>query len=156
YHVTGFLDILTGAKVQAWLKDVSGPEYDGDDRTPGQRRVDALAWLIDQAVTLIREEAPSPDPTDSAGGRDDASEGSQSSETTATGRPQARQDRARRDTRLLVLADLEPLLRRPGAQPATLSGFGHIGEQLLGYLTCGSDITGILTHGMSDGPTPQA
>ncbi|HLR84220.1 MAG TPA: DUF222 domain-containing protein, partial [Nocardioidaceae bacterium] len=166
YHVTGFLDILTGAKVSAWLKDVSGPEYEGDDRTPGQRRVDALARLIDQAITLVSDQAPS---TDHPGVSGDASEGSDASETggaTETGEttdtgatPQpagAQQQRPRRDTRLLVLADLESLLRRPGAEPATLAGFGHIGEQLLGYLTCGSDVTGILTDGLSDGATPQA
>ena len=55
-----------------------------------------------------------------------------------------------------MLADLETLLRHPGAEPATLAGFGHIGQQLLGYVTCTSDITGILTQGISDGPTPQA
>ena len=151
YHVTGFLDILTGAKVHAWLKDVSGPEYEDDDRTPGQRRVDALARLIDQAVTPAPDADASPA---AAGGSDDASASGDSSE--ANGPAKAPQDRPRRDTRLHVLADLETLLRRPGAQPATLAGFGHIGEQLLGYLTCGSDITGILTHGLSGGSTPQA
>ena len=176
YHVSGFLDIVAGAKVHAWLKDVSGPEYDGDDRTPAQRRVDAFCRLFDQALTLIQEQEAQPGghhttDTDLPSDNDETSATSESDTAAAeqaqtaqpgdtgadaqpTTGPSPRPRRA--DTRLLVLADLETLLRLPGAAPATLAGYGHIGTQLLGYLACGSDLTGILTDGVTDGPVPQA
>ncbi|MDN5856534.1 MAG: HNH endonuclease, partial [Actinomycetia bacterium] len=169
YHVSGFLDIISGAKFTAWLKDVSGPEYDGDDRSPAQRRVDAFCRVFETAITLIddqtnntgQDEQTGHDKQtgqDSPAGQDaDADGGAEAGTPQPQPEPQP-QPRARRraDTRLLVLADLETLLRLPGAQPATLAGFGHIGQQLLGYLTCGADTAGILTHGLTGGPVPQA
>lgn len=195
FHVSGFLDIVSGAKFSAWLKDVSGPEYDGDDRSPAQRRVDAFCRVFETALRLIDDhtDAESSAETDvdvesdtATTGADPAADPRPDAESPAdagaspnmdAGAPQpepdpqpesepesrpgaqaARAPRSRRraDTRLLVLADLETLLRMPGAQPATLAGFGHIGQQLLGYLTCGADMAGILTHGLSDGAVPQA
>ena len=160
YHVSGFLDIIAGAKFAAWLKDVSTPVYDGDDRSPAQRRVDAFCAVFEQAPTLIDQQTHRDDQTDGNGGQPETGEsdaGTQPDPESEAGAPEPSRRRTRRpDSRLLVLADLETLLRLPGAQPATLAGFGHIGQRLLGYLTCGSDTTGILTHGLTDGPIPQA
>ena len=149
WHLSGFLPQHVGVKLNEWLKAASAPEGDGDDRAPSQRRIDAFERLLDGAET---------DPAD-------APAESQTSTERPGDTPGPQQDsqprsdsrrRGRADTRLLVLADLEALLRMPGAGPATLAGFGHIGQQLLGYLTCGSDITGILRHGFTSGPVPQA
>jgi len=168
YHVSGFLDILSGAKFAAWLKDVSGPEYDGDDRTPAQRRVDAFCRLFDNAVADDQIAGDDTAPTASTGhaGQDASSEQNGTDPGAGSGSdgdagdagaasPQPR-TRRRADTRLLVMADLETLLRMPGARAATLAGFGPIGQRLLGYLTCTADLAGILTHGVSGGSIPQA
>ncbi|UPK75495.1 HNH endonuclease [Nocardioidaceae bacterium SCSIO 66511] len=136
YYVSGMLDPVTGAKFAQWAKTVSMPEYDGDDRTPSDRRVDGLGRMLDDQNT--------PPPADQ---RPD--------EQSADGQERPK-PRRRADTTLLVLADLETLLRLPGARPATLVGFGPIGPQLMSYLTCGADTSGVLTHGTTNGPVPQA
>ncbi|WP_262852572.1 HNH endonuclease [Mumia quercus] len=51
YHVTGFFDLVNGAKLATWLTAASAPR-DGDDaRTPAQRRLDAFGDLIDATLT---------------------------------------------------------------------------------------------------------
>ncbi|UPK74197.1 HNH endonuclease [Nocardioidaceae bacterium SCSIO 66511] len=135
YYVSGMLDPVTGAKFARWAKTVSMPEYDGDDRAPSDRRVDGLGRMLDDQST---PPPPEQQPSDEQPEQEPS------------------KPRRRADTTLLVLADLETLLRLPGARPATLVGFGPIGPQLLGYLTCGADTSGILTHGTTNGPTPQA
>jgi hypothetical protein len=42
WHVTGFLDITTGAKLKTILTNLSVPRDAHDDRPPAQRRMDAL------------------------------------------------------------------------------------------------------------------
>ncbi|UPK73810.1 HNH endonuclease [Nocardioidaceae bacterium SCSIO 66511] len=135
YYVSGMLDPVTGAKFSQWAKTVSAPEYDGDDRAPSDRRVDGLGRMLDDQNT---PPPPEQQPSDEQPEQEPS------------------KPRRRADVSLLVLADLETLLRLPGARPATLVGFGPIGPQLLGYLTCGADTSGILTHGTTNGPTPQA
>ncbi|UPK74140.1 HNH endonuclease [Nocardioidaceae bacterium SCSIO 66511] len=149
YYVTGMLDPVTGAKFNQWLKTVSTPEYDGDDRAPSDRRVDGLGRMLDDQNTP----PPSADQQPPAEQSEQGQQEEQAGEPPAEERPKPRR---RADTTLLVLADLETLLRLPGARPATLVGFGPIGPQLLGYLTCGADLTGVLTHGSTGGPVPQA
>lgn len=134
WHITGFLPQHVGAKFHAWLKAVSAAEYEGDDRPPSARRVDAFGRLLDTQTDTAAEDPAAQDPA-------------------ADARPRGRRHA---DTRLLILADLETLLGLPGAEPASLVGFGPIGQQLLGYLTCEADLTDILTHGLTDGPVPQA
>ncbi|MDN5855953.1 MAG: 13E12 repeat family protein, partial [Actinomycetia bacterium] len=51
WHLTGFLDQEVGAKFNEWLKTVSRPECEGDDRTPAGRRVDAFDRLLDTPDT---------------------------------------------------------------------------------------------------------
>lgn len=50
YHVTGFFDIVNGAKLATWLTAASAPRGD-DGRTAAQRRVDAFGDLIDATLT---------------------------------------------------------------------------------------------------------
>lgn len=115
YHLTGFLDIITGSKLHTYLKASAGHGPD-DTRTPAQRRVDAIGRAIDAAA--------------------DAGEPSNGI------RPQ-----------LHVLADLDTLLDTDGAMRAQVPGFGAIGRELLGYLTCTADLTPILTtHASEDLP----
>lgn len=146
WHVTGFLDAVAGTKFHEFLKAASAPEGEGDDRAPSDRRVDGLEHLLDNAA-----DNTAADHADSVPETDDETHATSESNPD---RPTTR--RRRPSTKLLVLADVETLLRRPGATPATLAGFGEIGQQLLGYLTCGSDLTGILTHGFTTGSFPQA
>ncbi|UPK75564.1 HNH endonuclease [Nocardioidaceae bacterium SCSIO 66511] len=148
FYVSGMLDPVTGAKFARWAKTVSMPEYDGDDRAPSDRRVDGLGRMLDDQNT--------PPPTEQQQPADKQSEQSADEQPGESSEQEPSRPRRRADTTLLVLADLETLLRLPGARPATLVGFGPIGPQLLGYLTCGADTSGILTHGTTNGPVPQA
>ncbi|UPK76258.1 HNH endonuclease [Nocardioidaceae bacterium SCSIO 66511] len=149
YYVSGMLDPVTGAKFAQWAKTMSMPEYDGDDRAPSDRRVDGLGRMLDdQNTPPPADQQPSEQTADT---EQSDSAGEQSGEQQEPSKP-----RRRADVSLLVLADLETLLRLPGARPATLVGFGPIGPQLLGYLTCDADTSGILTHGITGGPVPQA
>lgn len=163
WHLSGFLRQHVGAKLNEWLKVVSRPECDGDDRAPSARRVDGLENLLDRfnedsehrsqgTDAGVDGSADSADAgvADSASGEGEAGGTSGKSPRTSSAR------RTRPTAQLLVLADLETLLRMPGAEPATLAGFGHIGQQLLGYLTCGSDMSALLRQGVTDGPIPQA
>ena len=158
WHVTGFLPQHVGAKLNEWLKIVSHPECEGDDRAPSARRVDGLEQLLDRFNDESGNEPERfEDSGTDAGSHADRPTGETSGDASGNGSDNASSRRTRRrSARLLVLADLETLLRMPGAEPATLAGFGHIGQQLLSYLTCGADWTTLLRHGMTDGPVPQA
>jgi hypothetical protein len=46
WHLTGFLDIETGAKFDTILRSLSVPRVEGDVRTPAQRRMDSLEQLL--------------------------------------------------------------------------------------------------------------
>ncbi|WP_370619769.1 HNH endonuclease [Mumia sp. Pv 4-285] len=146
YHLAGFVDVVLGAKLKAFLVAASAPrgpsgcegEGDGpdvgagggdgdrhgaarrDERSPSQRRTDALHDLMDAVIA-------------------DGLRGDKGF------RPQ-----------LHVTVDAEWLARQPGAAPPTLSGFGPIGPDLYAFLACGGDHTAILTGGTTDGPTPYA
>lgn len=128
--LTGFLDIETGATFKLVLDSLSVPRDADDDRGAAERRVDGLAELcrgVLDSGTLPSDNGAKP--------------------------------------HLDVIVDSEVLRRAldpgtddaaaatlPGAeapseqqaQPAHLVGFGPIGPQLLGYLTCQSDLTPIL------------
>ena len=51
WHLTGFLDIETGAKLDTILRNLSVPRDAQDDRPPSQRRMDSL----DQICTTVLE-----------------------------------------------------------------------------------------------------
>ena len=50
YHVTGFLDVAAGAKLQAVLDSLSAPRDADDDRTGADRRVQAVDDLADAVL----------------------------------------------------------------------------------------------------------
>jgi|SRR5690625_4409450 len=154
WHVSGFLDAVAGAKFHEFLKSVSAPACESDDRAPSDRRVDGLEQLLDNAGNSGNADNDPPDASASGASAEPAS-GEPTSGESVPDDPAPR-GRRRASTQLLVLADLETLLRWPGARPAMLAGYGHIGAKLLSYLTCGADLSGILTHGFTTGPVPQA
>src|SRR5699024_9978556 len=49
WHLSGFLPQHVGVKLNEWLRSVSAPEGDGDNRAPSQRRADGLERLLDGA-----------------------------------------------------------------------------------------------------------
>lgn len=158
WHLSGFLDQLVGTKLATFLKGVAKPEHDGDDRAPSDRRVDALGRLLDEAGAVAGDDLP-PDSESTADSEDAAddevtSEGPGKQSQATQQQPPAARRRPRHQ--ILVLADLDALLHLPGAEPATLAAFGPIGTDLLGYLTCTSDLTGLLRDGYSGGATQQA
>ena len=118
WHLTGFLDIETGAKLNTILKNLSVPRDGGDDRAPSQRRMDAL----DQICTTVLEHGL---PADN-GIRPHISVTVEAETLQAMA-----EQRARRAVKLDV-------------QPATLEGFGPIGPGLLAHLLCGAELTPFL------------
>lgn len=50
YHVNGFLDAVNGTRLRTWLTAASAPRGTEDDRTPAQRRVDAVGDLAAAAL----------------------------------------------------------------------------------------------------------
>jgi len=127
WHVTGHLSTVLGAKLRTVLDSLGAPRNAEDARTGAQRRTDALDELL---TTVLDNGLPS--------------------------------DRGVRP-HVSVLADLDtlqamvkPSLTRQVIEPAHLVGFGSIGQDLLSYLTCTSNLTAILTNGTSAGEVPQA
>lgn len=122
WHVNGFLNQVTGAKLRKVLDSLGTPVHADDRRTGAERRVEAL----DRLVTGVLENGL---PSDKGI------------------RPQIS---VTVDAQTLATAMTAPTGTSPEpgpAGPATLDGFGHIGPQLLSYLGCTSDVTGVLTTG---------
>lgn len=120
WHLTGFLSTVIGAKLKAVLDSISAPRDKDDNRSGSERRVDGF----DQLVTTILE----------------------------AGLPSDKGIRPH----LSVIVDADTLDGAAGQQagttpaagaPAQLSGFGSIGPQLLGYISCNADVTAILMRG---------
>ena len=118
WHLTGFLDIETGAKLNTILKNLSVPRDADDCRAPSERRMGAL----DQICTTVLEHGL---PADN-GIRPHINVTVDAETLKAMADQQAR--------RTLVL----------NAQPATLEGFGPIGPGLLAHLLCGAELTPFL------------
>ncbi len=118
WHVTGFLDIETGAKLNTILKNLSVPRDADDDRAPSARRMDAL----DQICTAVLEHGL---PADN-GIRP---------HINVTVEAETLQATANDDARRTLDLDL---------QPATIEGFGPIGPGLLAHLLCGAELTPFL------------
>jgi hypothetical protein len=118
WHVTGFLDIETGAKLNTILKNLSVPRDGNDQRPPSERRMDAL----DDICTTVLEHGL---PTDN-GIRPHINV------TVEADTLMAMADQAARKTLDLDL------------RPAHLEGFGQIGPGLLAHLLCGAEITPFL------------
>ena len=118
WHVTGFLDIETGAKLNTILQNLSVPRDADDQRVPSQRRMDAL----DQICTAVLEHGL---PADN-GIRPHINVTVDAETLQAMANDEARRT-----------LDLD-------VQPATLEGFGPIGHGLLAHLLCGAELTPFL------------
>ncbi len=118
WHVTGFLDIETGAKLNTILTTLSVPRDADDQRSPSERRMDALDGLCSRVLEhgLPADNGVRPHINVTA-----------DAETLQA----MANDEARRSLDLDV-------------QPATLEGFGPIGPQLLAHLLCGAELTPFL------------
>ena len=116
WHLTGFLDIETGAKLNAILTNLSVPRDAQDDRAPSTRRMDAL----DRICTAVLEHGL---PADNGI------------------RPHINVT-VEADT-LKAMAEQEAG-KTLALEPATLAGFGSIGPALLAHLLCGAELTPFL------------
>ena len=116
WHVTGFLDIETGAKLNTILTNLSVPREADDRRTPSQRRMDALDQLC---TTVLEHGLPS-----------DNGIRPHLNVTVDAATLHAMADREAR-------AALHSV-------PATLHGFGPIGPAMLAHLWCGAELTSFL------------
>ncbi len=130
WHVSGFLNTVTGAKLKKVIDSLAAPRDKDDDRTGPQRRVQAVD---DIASALLDSALPSDKgvrPHMSVFADADTVEAAAQHVKQATEHPFGMTD---------------PM---PDVEPATLAGHGHIGPQLLMYFLCISDVTAFL---MSEG-----
>lgn len=126
FHVTGFLNPVTGAKFQKVLDSVAAPHDKDDTRTGSERRVQGLDDLLTQ---VLESGLPS-----DKGIRPHVSV------------------MADADTLAAAAAYVEQVTTNPSfvappipaTEPAQLAGFGSIGPNLLMYFTCVSDHTAFL------------
>jgi hypothetical protein len=123
WHVAGFLNTVTGAKLKKVLDSICAPRDKDDTRTGSQRRVQGLD---DLCTTLLGHGLP-------------ANKGIRPhlSVFVDADTLQAAADRVRATTQKPYLIP-DPM---PPTEPATLAGHGAIGPNLLMYLLCGSDLT---------------
>jgi hypothetical protein len=120
WHLTGFLDVTTGAKLKTILTNLSVPRDAGDDRAPAERRMDALD---DICTTVLEHGLP-------------ADNGIRPHVFVTV---EAETLKAIADASAARTLDLD-------LKPAHLEGFGPIGPQLLDHLLCGAEITPILVQ----------
>ncbi len=123
FHVSGFLNTATGAKLKKVLDSVSAPRDKDDKRTGSERRVQGLDDLLSDILAsgLPSDKGVKPHLSIFA-----------DAETVAAAADHVKQT-----------AD-EPYLRpdpMPDVEPATLAGHGPIGPHLLMYFLCVSDFT---------------
>ncbi len=126
WHVNGFLNIVTGSKLDQVLGALGAPSDKDDDRPGSERRVAALDHLLD---SVLASGLPS-------------DKGVRPHLSVIVDAETLHASAKRLDG-----------FKAPSAPPARLAGFGPIGPKLLDYLGCISDVTGILTTG---GELPQA
>jgi hypothetical protein len=122
YHVTGFLNITAGAKLQQVLNSMSAPRDAEDQRTGAERRVQAIEDLADSVLAHGLPSDKGFRPQIHITAEADAVEAAvnrSNSKHIATAQPH---------------------------QPAALTGYGHIGPALLSLFLCSADATGVLTH----------
>ncbi|KQV75281.1 hypothetical protein ASC61_09875 [Aeromicrobium sp. Root344] len=126
WHVTGFLNTITGAKLKTVLDSVSAPRDKDDDRTGPQRRVQGLDDLLD---SILANGLPS-----DKGVRPHLSVFVDADTVAAA----AHHVKPTSDDPFTAP---DPM---PETEPATLAGHGPIGPHLLMYLSCIGDITAFL------------
>ena len=122
WHVTGFLDIETGAKLNTILRNVSVPRDADDQRAPSERRMDAF----DEICTSVLENGL---PADN-GIRPYLNV----TVDAITLKTMAEHEAGH---------SLGPV---HDTRPATLEGFGPIGPKLLAHLLCGAELTPFLIN----------
>jgi len=136
WHVNGFLNTVTGAKLKAVLDSVSAPRDKDDDRTGSQRRVQGLDDLCD---AVLANGLPS----------DKGVRPHLSVFVDADTLEAAAQHVKQTSERRYLIPD--PI---PPTEPAKLAGHGAIGPHLLMHFLCISDFTAFLMK--QDGGNRQA
>ncbi|AXT86358.1 HNH endonuclease [Aeromicrobium sp. A1-2] len=133
WHVTGFLNTVTGAKLKKVLDSVSAPHDAEDTRTGAQRRVQGLDDLLTDILGNGLPSDKGVKPHLSVFVDADTLEAAASHVKATTENPHLIPD---------------PM---PATEPAKLAGHGAIGPNLLMYLLCVSDFTAFLMkNGGSD------
>lgn len=130
WHVTGFLNTVTGAKLKTVLDSVSAPRDKNDTRTGSERRVQGLDDLLD---SILANGLPS-----------DKGVKPHLSVFVDADTLEAAAEHAKQTTEKPHLIP-DPM---PDVEPAKLAGHGPIGPNLLMYFLCVSDFTAFL---MKDG-----
>jgi hypothetical protein len=126
WHITGFLNTVTGAKLKAVLDSVSAPRDKDDDRTGSQRRVQGLDDLLSSVLDNGLPSDKGVRPHLSVFVDADTLEAAAQHVKKTTDGPHLIPD---------------PLA---ATEPARLAGHGAIGPNLLMYLSCVSEFTAFL------------
>lgn len=128
WHLSGFLDIETGTKLDMVLRNLSVPRTDGDRRSAAQRRMDGLEQLLDRTLEhgLPSDNGIRPHLTVVV-----------EAETLAAIAHPDRHDESAPDESL---------------EPAVLQGFGAIGPVLLSVLLGDAEVTPILIKEIQPNP----
>ena len=126
WHITGFLNTITGAKLKKVLDSVSKPDGEDDQRSGSERRVQGLDDLLSAILTngLPADKGLKP----------------QLSVFANADTLEAAAERVRQETEHPYRTP-DPM---PDVEPATLAGHGHIGPHLLMYFLCVSEFTAFL------------
>ena len=127
FHVTGFLNTITGMKLKLVLDSVSAPRDQHDDRTGAERRVQGLDDLLSSILAngLPSDKGVKPHLSVFA-----------DADTMETAAQHVQHETEHPDDAP------EPM---PPTEPAKLAGFGNIGPHLLMHFACISDFTVFLT-----------
>ncbi|MDX6232684.1 MAG: hypothetical protein QOH68_1680 [Nocardioidaceae bacterium] len=126
WHVTGFLNTITGAKLKKVLDSVSAPRDKEDTRTGSERRVQGLDDLLD---SILGNGLPS-----------DKGVKPHLSVFVDADTLEAASQHVKQTTEHPYRAPA-PM---PDVEPATLAGHGAIGPHLLMYFHCVSELTAFL------------
>jgi hypothetical protein len=126
FHVTGFLNTVTGAKLKKVLDSVSAPRDKDDTRAGSERRVQGLGDLLD---SILGNGLPS-----DKGVRPHLSVFVDADTLVAAA------EHVKKTTQDPHRAP-DPM---PDVEPATLAGHGAIGPNLLMYFHCVSEVTAFL------------
>ena len=126
WHVTGFLNTVTGAKLKKVLDSVSAPRDKDDTRAGSERRVQGLDDLLD---SILGNGLPS-----DKGVKPHLSVFVDAETLEAA----AQHVKATTENPHLIPDPMPPV------EPATLAGHGPIGPNLLMYFLCISDFTAFL------------
>ncbi|QGG40229.1 HNH endonuclease [Aeromicrobium yanjiei] len=126
WHITGFLNTVTGLKLKKVLDSISAPRDKDDTRTGAQRRVQGLDDLLD---SILGNGLPS-----------DKGVRPHMSVFVDAETLEAAAERVKQETERPHFVP-DPM---PPTEPATLAGHGAIGPHLLMFLFCMSGVTGFV------------